>query len=88
MANCQVPAVKDGVLIPVIGDDQIVNTDHVPVYHDLPENYSWGPINDGNTQIETGGTEKERFTVKLLCLKSGRKLRPIIIFKGAHAHAR
>ena len=87
VANCQVPSVKDGVLIPDIGDDQLVNTDHVPVYRDLPGNYSWGHINDGNTQITTGGAEKERFTVQLSCLKSGRKLCPIIIFKGAPAHA-
>ena len=81
------PAVKYGLLIPSIGDDQLVNRYHVPVYRDLPGNYSWGPINYGNTQIATGGAEKECFTVQLSCLKSGRKLRPIIIFKGAPAHA-
>ena len=63
VANCQVPAVKDGVFIPAIGDDELVNTDHVPVYRDLPRKYSWSPVNDGNTQIATGGAEKERFTV-------------------------
>ena len=88
VANLQVPAVKDGVLIPDIGDDQLVNTDHVPVYRDLPGNYSWGTINDGNIQIATGGAEKQRFTVQLSCLKSGRKVRPIIIFKVAPAYAR
>ena len=88
MANCQVPAVKDGVLIPAIGYDQLVNIYHVPVYRDLSGNYSWGPINDGNTQISTGGTDKERFAVQLSCLKSERKIRPIIIFKGALSHAR
>ena len=81
------PAVKDGVLIPTIGDGQIFNIDHVLVYRDLPENYSWGTISYGNTQIVTGGAEKERFTVQFSCLKSGRKLRPIIIFKGAPVHA-
>ena len=88
VANFQVPEVKDGVIIPAIGYGQLVNTDHVPVYRDLPGNYSWVPINDGNTQISTGGAEKESFTVKLSCLKSARKLRTIIIFKGAPAHAR
>ena len=86
VANYQVPAVKDGVLIPAIEDDQLINTYHEPMYRDLPGNYSWGPINDGNTQIATSGAEKEHFTVQLLCLKSGRKLRPIIIFKDAYAH--
>ena len=80
-------AVKDGVRIPAIRDDQPVNTHHVPVYRDLPGNYTWGPINYSNTHIATCGAEKERLTVQLACLKSGSNLLPIIIFKGAHAHA-
>ena len=59
VANSQVPAVKDGVLIPDIGDDQLVNTDHLSVYHELSGNYSWRPIIGSNTQIATGGAEKE-----------------------------
>ena len=58
MVNCQVPALKDGVLIPAIEDDQLINTYHEPMYRELPGNYSWGPIIDGHTQIEKGGTDK------------------------------
>ena len=46
------------MLIPAIGDDQVVNTEYFPVYRDLPGSYSWGPIIDGHTQIEKGGTDK------------------------------
>ena len=36
---------------------------------------------DGNKQVVTGGTEKERYNVHLNWLKSGRKLPPFIILK-------
>ena len=53
------------------------------MYCDLPGNYSWGAKNDGNVQVTTGGAEKEIFNVQFSCLKSGRKLIPIIILKCA-----
>ena len=83
MGRRQVPKVVNGTTIPAIGDDSFVNSDHIPFYHDLPGNYSWIDSGAGDKQVVTGDAEKERYTVQLTCLKSGRKLPPFIIFKGA-----
>ena len=79
----QVSHLMEGLVIPAIQDDSFANTDHIPVYRDMPSNYSWVECGTGNKHVATGGAEKERFTVQLTCLKSGRKLPPFIIFKGA-----
>ena len=46
-------------------------------------NYSLIESGDGNNHIFNRGAEKERYTVQLTFLKSGRNLPPFIIFKGA-----
>ena len=43
VGNLQVPKIENGVCIPDVDGDAFVNTDPVPVYHDLPGNYSWVP---------------------------------------------
>ena len=83
VARHQVESRSGTTLIPAICDERMVNTDHVPVYRDMPGNYTWGERGSGGRQISTGGAEKERFTVQLSCTKSGKKLKPFIIFKGA-----
>lgn len=70
-------------IIPAIPDSAWCNTDHLPVYRDMPGNYSWGEKGSGRRQVQTGGAEKERFTVQLSCLKDGTKLPIFMIFKGA-----
>ena len=74
---------ENGVLIPPVDDDHFSNTYHVPVYRDMIGNYSWGEKNYLNVQVGTGGGDTERFTLKFTVMKSGRKVRPIIIYKGA-----
>ena len=66
----QLARVVEGLHIPTIEDDSFANTDHIPVYRDMPGNYSWVEHGNGNKQVVTGGAEKERFTVPLSCLKS------------------
>ena len=45
-------------IIPSIPDIQWCNIDHVPVYRNLPGNYSWGESGSGRRQVDTGGLEK------------------------------
>ena len=49
----------------------------------MPGNYSWEDQNSGNIQVGTGGGEMERFSVQFKVMKSGRKVIPVIIYKGA-----
>ena len=44
---------ENGVLIPQVDDYHFSNTDHVPVYCDIPGNYSWEENNVGNIQAVT-----------------------------------
>ena len=37
----QLTRVVEGLHIPAIEDDSFANTDHIPVYRDMPGNYSW-----------------------------------------------
>ena len=58
MGRRQVPKVVNGITIPAIGDDSFENSDHIPVYRDLPRNYSWIESGACNKQVVTGGAEK------------------------------
>ena len=84
VSSLQVEKLMENVaLIPPVDDDQFSNTYHVPIYRDMPGNYSWGEKNAGNIQVGTGGGEKDILTVQFTVMKSGRKVRPVIIYKGA-----
>ena len=83
VGNLQVPKIENDIWVSDVDYGSFVDTDHVPVYCVMPVNFSWYTKNDGNVYITTGGAEKDRFTVQLSCLKSGRKRIPIIIFKVA-----
>ena len=84
MGRRQVTKVVNGITITAIGDYSFAKSDHIPVYRDVPGNYSWIESVAGNKHVVTGGAKKEQDTVQLTCLKSGRKLPPFIIFKGAY----
>ena len=79
----QIERQENGLTPPAIRDCYFANIYHLPVHHNMPGNYSWGENNFGNIQVAAGGAEKERFAVQLTCLKSGREICPVIIFKGA-----
>ena len=58
MGRRQVPKVVNGITIPAIGDDSFENSDHIPVYSDLPWHYSWIEGGACNKQVVTGGAVK------------------------------
>ena len=82
MSRRHVPKFVNSITITAIGDNSFANSDNIPVYRDFPGNYSWIKSCAGKNQVVTRGSEKERYTVHFTCLKSGRKLPPLIIFKG------
>ena len=84
MGRRQTQKVVNGITNPTIRDDSFAKSDHIPFYRDFPGNYSWIKSCAGKNQVVTRGSEKERYTVHFTCLKSGRKLPPFIIFKGAY----
>ena len=83
VARVQSEQHQENIIIPRVKDDNMCNTNHVPVYINMSVEYSWGERNTGGRQVATGGKEKSRITVQLSICKSGRKLRPTIIYKGA-----
>ena len=66
----------------LVTDDFYVNTDQVPVWIESVGNYTWVKACTGRRFVRTAGKEKDRFNVQLCIAKSGRKLKPYIIFKG------
>jgi hypothetical protein len=57
---------------------QIGNADEIPVYFDMPSNYT---VDTGakSAFIKTSGSEKMRLTIMLLVLADGTKLPPYVI---------
>ena len=55
----QVPKVVNGITIPEIGDYSFASSDHIPVYRNLPGDYSWIESGAGNKQVVTGCEKKE-----------------------------
>ena len=58
MGRRQVKKVVNGITNPTIGDDSFEKSDHIPVYRDFSENYSWIESGDDNKQVVTVGAEK------------------------------
>jgi hypothetical protein len=92
VAKSQTPRKEGHLVIPHVPDEQMGNTDHIPMYRDMAGSYSWTKKGAGGGskkkfrgQLATGGGEKDRFTVQLTCLKNGGKIRPFIISKAKPA---
>lgn len=71
----------------IIVDDRLTdvyvgNMDETPFWFDLPANNSIDVQGIKTVKSKTTGNEKMRFTVVLTALSSGRKLRPMLIFKN------
>lgn len=61
--------------------DKIINMDEVPMSFDAPMTRTVTKKGDKTVTITTTGHERTHFTVALACTASGRKLKPLIIFK-------
>ena len=68
----------------VIGDkfDLIVNCDETPLYFEMIENKTIAFTGEKNIIIKTNGGEKKGITCLLAITASGKKLKPLLIFKG------
>ena len=59
----------------------IGNTDETPVWFDMPLARTVNARGERTVLVNTTGHEKSSFTVVLLCLANGTKLKPMVIFK-------
>ena len=62
--------------------DSIINVDETPLYFDAPFDTTIEKKGIKEVKINTSGYEKERLSILLSITDSGKKLIPIIIFKG------
>ena len=62
--------------------DLIVNCDETSLYYEMIENKTIDFIDEKNIIIKTNGGEKKRITSLLANTGSGKKLKPLLIFKG------
>ena len=60
----------------------IVNCDETSLYYEMIENKTIDFIDEKNIIIKTNGGEKKRITSLLANTGSGKKLKPLLIFKG------
>lgn len=60
-------------------DDLIANIEETPININMPPNYT---ITKKNVIISTQGQEKCQCSILLTILADGKKLSPLIIFKG------
>lgn len=61
----------------------IANMDELPCTFDLPSSRTVDIKGKRHVNITTTGNEKLHFTIVLSCFANGRKLKPLVIFKGA-----
>ena len=59
----------------------IGNMDETPVWFDMPTSKTVDSVGAKTVLLKTTGHEKTRFTVVLVCLADGTKLKPMVIFK-------
>ena len=64
-----------------ITGDSIFNTDEVPMCFDAPYSRTVDETGVNTVPITTTGNEKTHFTVVLACSETGKKLKPLVIFK-------
>ena len=62
--------------------DLIVNCDETPLYFEMIENNTINFAGEKNIIIKTNGGEKKRITYLLAITARGKKLKPLLIFKG------
>jgi hypothetical protein len=65
-----------------IDDDQILNMDEMGVWFEMQPSRTYTLRGERVTRGETTGASKKRLTVLLCCAASGRKLPPLLVFKG------
>lgn len=65
----------------VIQADHIFNMDKVPMSFDAPCSRTVDTTGAESVPVSTTGHEKTGFTVVLACSESGKKLKPMVIFK-------
>ena len=70
----------DGYFHPGVTDDNMGNTDQVPVYIENHSKGTWGMREDHTRRtVGTAGKEKDRFTTQLTVFKDGTKVRGFLI---------
>ncbi|XP_054167207.1 uncharacterized protein LOC128964604 [Oppia nitens] len=60
----------------------IYNADEIPMYIDIPGNYTFTEKGAKTVKVKTTGHEKTRYTLILCADNTGRKLKPAIIFRN------
>ena len=65
----------------LIGPQDIINMDEVPLTFDLPLTRTVNKQGESSVPLKTTGHEKTHFTCILSCTASGEKLPPMVIFK-------
>lgn len=61
--------------------DRVFNMDEVPMSFDAPHSRTVDSTGAESVPVSTTGHEKTGFTVVLACSESGKKLKPMVIFK-------
>ena len=62
--------------------DLIINCDETPLFFEMVDNKTIDNIGEKNIVIATNGSEKKHITLILGITASGKKLKPLLIFKG------
>ena len=77
VAQKQMPRKRpDGSFHPGVTDENMANTDQVPVYIDDHSKVTWSLREDHTRRaVGTSGKEKDRFTPQLTVFKDGIKVR-------------
>jgi len=60
----------------------LLNMDEVPVYYDIQRNSTYHWKGDKSIKVIRTNGEKKRITVCFVILSNGKKLPPMVIFKG------
>ena len=55
-----------------IDDEDWYNFDHIPIWYEPVGNRSWGTKDIGRRNLNTGGKDKDRFTIVLTISKLGK----------------
>ena len=69
----------DGAILPL---SCIYNSDQTPVMFETVEAKTYTRRGQKNVSISTGGAEKDRVTFQLTASLTGKKIKPLAVFKG------
>jgi len=80
VAHSQMPLQRvDGTFRSGVTDNNMGNTDQLPVWMEPHSKWQWGERENHNRRmISTAGKDKERITVQLTIFKNGRKVSPYV----------